>query len=94
MPQFVERLPRGRIGSQPELDRRAFVGRQSILRELREGTSRWASVGLVVDWRAYDELFTGAGLIPPKDERPLGYESMLYDEAGARKGPLVTEEVS
>jgi aminomethyltransferase len=65
---------------------RAFVGRQAILCELRDGTSRWSSVGLVVDWRAYDELFTSAGLIPPKDERPLGYESMLYGDSGERIG--------
>jgi aminomethyltransferase len=69
-----------------EDDSRPFVGRQAIMRELREGTSRWGSVGLVIDWRAYDELFTRVGLIPPKSETPLGYESMLYDGEGTRVG--------
>jgi len=43
-------------------------------------------VGLVIDWRDYDRLYTQAGLIPPKDETPLEYESMLYDDEGERIG--------
>jgi aminomethyltransferase len=69
-----------------EDDTRPFLGRQAILRELREGASRWATVGVVVDWRHWDRLYRDAGLLPPKDERPLGYESMLYDADGARAG--------
>jgi aminomethyltransferase len=58
---------------------RHFVGRDAIVRELTEGTSRWASVGIVVDWADWDRLHRAAGLLPPKDEHPLSYESMLYD---------------
>ncbi len=58
---------------------RAFVGRDAIRRELRDRASRWASVGLVVDWRHWDSLHREAGLLPTKSEHPLGYESMLYD---------------
>lgn len=65
---------------------RPFIGRDSIRRELAAGTSRWSTVGLVVDWRHYDELYTRAGLIPPKDETPLPWESMLYDDDGRRSG--------
>ncbi|MEO7981397.1 MAG: aminomethyltransferase family protein [Sporichthyaceae bacterium] len=65
---------------------RPFVGRRAIRRELAEKTSRWASVGLWIDWQAYDRLYADAGLIPPKDEHPLGYESMLYDDDGGRIG--------
>jgi aminomethyltransferase len=65
---------------------RAFIGRRAIRRELAEGTSRWATVGLVVDWADYDRLHAEAGLIPPKDETPLDYESMLYDSGGHRVG--------
>ena len=61
---------------------RPFVGRDAIRRELREGTSRWATVGVVVDWAHWDRLHKDAGLLPPKDEHPLPYASMLYD-AGA-----------
>jgi aminomethyltransferase len=59
---------------------RPFVGRRAIERELREGTSRWATVGLWVDWKAHEELFVERGLLVPKDENPLPWESMLYDE--------------
>ncbi|QZY28348.1 aminomethyltransferase family protein [Nocardioides coralli] len=61
---------------------RAFVGGAAIRRELVEGTSRWASVGIVVDWRDWDRLHREAGLFPPKDEHPLPYESMVYDADG------------
>ncbi len=67
---------------------RHFVGRDAIVRELTEGTSRWASVGIVVDWQDWDRIHRAAGLLPPKDEHPLSYESMLYDAAagGAQIG--------
>ncbi len=65
---------------------RAFVGRDAIRRELADGTSRWATVGILVDWRHWDSLHRDAGLLPPKDERPTPYESMLYDDAGAQVG--------
>jgi aminomethyltransferase len=65
---------------------RPFIGRAAIRRELAQGSSRWATVGLVVDWREYDRLYRDAGLIAPKDEHPLGYESMLYDDGAARVG--------
>lgn len=69
-----------------ELDDRPFIGRNAIRRELADKTSRWASVGLLIDWADYNRLYTEAGLIPPKDETPLDYESMLYDDAGERIG--------
>jgi aminomethyltransferase len=60
---------------------RPFVGRRAIERELREGSSLWATVGLRVDWRAHERLFVERGLLVPKDENPLPWESMLYDAA-------------
>ena len=66
-------------------DDRAFVGRDAIRRELAERTSRWASVGIVVDWQHWDRLHRDAGLLPPKDEHPLAYESMLYDRRPATR---------
>jgi aminomethyltransferase len=69
-----------------DADDRPFIGRNAIRKELADGASRWASVGLLVDWQAYDTLYTEAGLIPPKDETPLDYESMLYDDDGNRIG--------
>jgi aminomethyltransferase len=65
---------------------RPFIGRGSIRREIRDKSSRWATVGLLIDWADYNRLYNQAGLIPPKDETPLDYESMLYDEKGERIG--------
>lgn len=63
-------------------DERPFLGRNAIRRELADHTSRWATVGLVVDEEHWARLHRGAGLLPLKDEHPLAYESMLYDAAG------------
>src|SRR4051794_2583811 len=65
---------------------RPFVGRDAIRRELTDGTSRWATVGVVVDWADWDRLHRDAGLLPAKDEHPLPYQSMLYDDARAEAG--------
>ncbi len=69
-----------------EDDSRPFIGRTAIRRELTEEASRWATVGLVVDWQHWDRLHRDVGLIPPKDEQPLSYESMLYDGEGGQVG--------
>jgi aminomethyltransferase len=61
---------------------RAFVGGTAIRRELTDASSRWATVGIVVDWHDWDHLHRDAGVFPPKDEHPLPYESMLYDATG------------
>ncbi len=45
---------------------RAFVGSDAIRRELVDGTSRWATIGIVVDWADWDALYREAGLLPPK----------------------------
>lgn len=62
-----------------EDDTRPFVGRAAIRRELATRGSRWATVGIVVDWAHWDRLHRDAGLVPPKDEHPPPYEQMLYD---------------
>jgi aminomethyltransferase len=58
---------------------RPFLGRAAIRRELDGRTSRWATVGVVVDVEQWVRLHRDAGLLPAKDEHPLPYESMLYD---------------
>jgi len=67
-------------------DDRAFVGRDAIRRELDEGTSRFRTTGLVVDWRDWDRLHDEAGLIPPKDHTPVQEEQFVYDDAGEQIG--------
>ena len=71
-------------------DDRPFIGRTAIRREIAEKSSRWSMVGVVLDWAHYDKLYTAAGLIAPKDETPLSYESMLYDDAVQRVGYATT----
>ena len=68
---------------------RAFVGGAAIRRELATKSSRWASVGIVVDWLAWDVLHRDAGLLPPKDEHPLSYESVLHDRPTTAGGSQV-----
>jgi aminomethyltransferase len=65
---------------------RRFIGRGALERELAEKTSRWKMVGLVIDWQDWDRHYGEAGLIPPKDETPVVYEMLLYDDTGNRVG--------
>lgn len=67
-------------------DERAFIGRDAIRRELRDGTSRYRTTGLVVDWRDWDRVHDEAGLIPPKDHTPVQEEMYVYDDDGAQLG--------
>ena len=70
-------------------DDRAFVGGRAIRRELHEKSSRWRTVGVVVDWADWDRLHRDAGLLPPKDEQPLGYESVLHGQPTTAGGTQV-----
>lgn len=73
---------------------RHFVGRAAIVRELASHSSRWATVGIVVDWAHWDRLHRNAGLVPPKESQPLSYESMLYVEpAGGQQAGYATSFV-
>ncbi|WP_420643811.1 aminomethyltransferase family protein [Candidatus Leptofilum sp.] len=60
-------------------DERPFIGRQAIENEIKNKTSRWKTVGLMLDWQAYDQTFEELGLIPPKDTMPLEEAHSLYD---------------
>jgi aminomethyltransferase len=65
---------------------RKFIGREAVRREISEGTSRWKLMGLVVDYREYDRLYQDAGLVPPKDHRPVHGDMMVYDDEAKRVG--------
>lgn len=73
-----------------DADDRPFIGRHAIRREIAANSSRWSMVGVVLDWQHYDRLHADAGLLTPKDETPLAYQSMLYDDAGERVGYATT----
>jgi len=68
-----------------DLDR-PFIGRDAIRGEIEEGTSRYRFTGLVIDWMDWDAKFGAAGLIPPKDHRPVEEDMMIYDDEGVRAG--------
>ena len=65
---------------------RRFVGSEAIRRELVDGTSRWATTGIVVDWADWDRLHRDAGELPTKDEQPVGWEQWLRDDTDAQIG--------
>jgi aminomethyltransferase len=67
-------------------DDRRFIGRRAIERELREGTSRWRTVGITVDWEDWNRVYNERGLIPPKDHTPEHGGMMIYDERLERIG--------
>jgi aminomethyltransferase len=69
-----------------ESDDRSFVGRRAIERELADGTSRWKTVGIVVDWVDWNRVHDERGLVPPKDHTPGHGGMMLYDENLERIG--------
>lgn len=73
------------FGGLAKNDRR-FIGRKAIERELADKTSRWKTVGLVVDWHDWNRVYEHAGLIPPKDITPVTSEIMLYDDDGRQIG--------
>jgi aminomethyltransferase len=67
-------------------DSRPFIGRDALRAEAAAGSSRWATVGIEFDWKAYEDTFVADGLVPPKDESPVAWETMLYDPDGGRAG--------
>ena len=69
-----------------EGDDRAFIGRKAIEREIREKTSRWSTVGIMVDWDDWARTHNERGLVTPKDHTPEHGGMMLYDEKVERIG--------
>ena len=65
---------------------RPFIGRKALIRERDEGTSRWATVGLLVDAAAYEAVHVQVGLMPEMDEVPAPWELMIYDDVGQKIG--------
>ena len=63
-------------------DARDFIGRSALEAELADGTSRWKTVGLAVDWHAYERAYTEAGVIPPMHELYAEATMSLYRRGG------------
>ncbi len=69
-----------------EDDSRQFIGRDAILRERADGSSRWRTIGITVAWSDFYELFESRGHLAVPDELPVAWESMLYNANGKRIG--------
>jgi len=69
----------------PATDRH-FIGRDALRREMAEGTSRFRTTGIVVDWADWNRHHEEAGLLPVFDHVPVEAEQYLYDEAGRQIG--------
>ncbi|MDH3272093.1 MAG: aminomethyltransferase family protein [Gemmatimonadota bacterium] len=63
-------------------DPRDFIGRRAIEAEIANRTSRWNTVGLAVDWHAYECAFTESGIIPPMHELYTESTMSLYRRGG------------
>jgi aminomethyltransferase len=63
-----------------EHDDRSFIGRRAIQREIQEKSSRWKTVGIVVDWAQWAKAHHDRGLITPKSHAPEHGGRMLYDD--------------
>ena len=67
---------------------RPFVGRRAIERELREGTSRWATVGPPGSTGGgSSNSYLERGLLVHKDETPVPWESDAVRQSHPRAGP-------
>ena len=60
-------------------DERPFIGRRAIEQEMANKTSRWKTVGLMLDWQAYEQAYNEIGLIAPKHSDPIEEAHSLYD---------------
>lgn len=67
-------------------DDRSFIGRKALERQITEGTTRWKTVGIVVDWKHWARTHNDRGLVTPKDHTPVHGGMMLYDSEIERIG--------
>ncbi len=67
-------------------DDRAFIGRSALEREIAEGSTRWTTTGIVVDWQEWARLHTERGLVTAKDHTPEHGGMMIYDDDFQRIG--------
>jgi glycine cleavage system T protein (aminomethyltransferase) len=64
---------------------RPFIGRDAIRRDL-DGSGRRRLVGLTIDWEQWDDHYSRAGHVPPKDHTPMAEEIPLFDKDQKRAG--------
>lgn len=59
-------------------DKRDFIGRASIEKEIAERSSRWTTVGLAIDWHDFERVHLDAGIATPKYEHYREDTMSLY----------------
>ena len=59
-------------------DDRDFIGRYAIETEIKNRSNRWKTVGLEIDWAAYQDAFENAGITPPMHEQYFEQTMSIY----------------
>ena len=73
------------LGWTVKLDREPFMGQEALRREKAEG-SKWAFVGLVLDWDKYESLFARFGLPPQTPAGAWRTPVPVYGSGGVQVG--------
>lgn len=61
---------------------REFMGRTAIQNRIENNANRWTTVGLSVDWHAYEKVHLDAGIAPPKHELYRESTMSIYRRGG------------
>lgn len=59
---------------------RQFIGQSAIMQELADKTSRWTTVGLQLDAKAYEDTYNSEGIVAPKQGVYLDRAHSVYDQ--------------
>jgi aminomethyltransferase len=81
------------LGWTVALDKGPFIGRQALLAEKKAG-SKWALVGLDVDWPNLEQLFAVHDLPPMIDNRTDRTAVPLYNPNGRQVGQVTSRTFS
>jgi aminomethyltransferase len=63
-------------------DKREFIGRTAIEKEITDRSSRWTTVGLAIDWHDFERVHLEAGIATPKYEHYREDTMSLYRRGG------------
>jgi aminomethyltransferase len=73
------------LGWTVKLDREPFIGQAALLEERARG-SKWAKVGLMIDWDEYEALFAAVGLPPNVPSAAWRTAIPVFDTRGRQIG--------
>jgi aminomethyltransferase len=81
------------LGWTVDLDKQGFVGRQALLAEKRQGTSKWRWVGFEVIWESLEGLYASEGLAPQVAGRASRSPVPVYQD-GRQVGQVTSHTFS